>query len=141
MIGLLFWLLTMVGCGYAAAAGGKDGRWAAFLIIAASLLTIPATRLGQDWARTEYLILVVDLALLAGLSVLALRSRRFFPLWMTGFHLIAVLTHVSTLLAPDFAPPIYRALESLWAIPMTLAMMWGIHLDRRDKFETRIRSL
>jgi hypothetical protein len=132
MIGSLFWLLTLVGCGYAAAAGGKDGRWAAGLIIAASLLTIPATRLGQDWAKTEYLILAVDLALLLGLYTLTLKSRSHFPIWMTGFHLIAVLTHVSTLLAPGFAPPIYRALGSLWAIPMTLAMMYGIQLDRRS---------
>lgn len=132
MIGALFWLLTLFGCGYAAAAGGKDGRWAAGLIIAASLLTIPATRLGQDWAKTEYLILAVDLALLIGLYALAMVSRSLFPIWMTGFHLIAVLTHVSTLLAPGFAPPIYRALGSLWAIPMMLAMMRGIHLDRRS---------
>lgn len=50
---------------------------------------------------------------------------------MAGFHLIAVLTHFSTLLVLEFAPPIYRALGSLWAVPMTLSMMWGIHLDRR----------
>ncbi len=129
----MFWLLTVVGCGYAAVLGGRDGRWAASLIIAASALTIPATRMGESWARTEYLILLVDLFLLMGLYTLALLSRRYFPLWMTGFHLIAVVTHLSTLLAPRYAPEIYRALGSLWAIPMTLVMMWGIHLDRRHK--------
>lgn len=130
MIGTLFWLLTLVGCSYAAALGGKSGRCAAVLIVAASLLTIPATRLGRGWAGTELLILSVDLALLIGLFVLSLKSSRYFPVWMTGFHLIAVLTHVSTIISPEFTPKIYRAVESLWAIPMTLVMMWGIHLDR-----------
>lgn len=131
MIMLLFWSLTLMGCGYAALAGGRDGRVAAGLIIAASLLTIPATRLGHAWASTELLILGVDLALLAGLYTLTLRSRSFFPIWMVGFHLIAVTTHLSTIVAPDFTPRIYRGLVTLWAVPMTLAMVWGIHLDRR----------
>lgn len=133
MIGALFWMLTLVGCGYAAALGGSSGRWAAFLILAASLLTIPAGRLGSGWRETEQLILLVDLALLTGLCVLSLKSDRFFPLWMTGFHLIAVLTHLSTLIVGDYTPKIYRAVESLWAVPMTLAMMWGIRLDRRKR--------
>lgn len=131
MIGILFWLLTAVGCGYAAALGGKDGRWAAALIVGASILTIPATRMEGSWARTEYLILTVDALLLLGLFILSQRSKRYFPIWMTGFHLIAVVTHMSTLISPSFAPEIYRALGSLWAVPMTLAMIWGIHLDRR----------
>jgi len=130
MIGALFWLLTLVACGYAVALGGRSGRWAAALVIAASLLTIPATRLGQGWEGPEALIFLVDLGLLAGLYHLSLRTDRYFPIWMTGFHLLAVLTHLSTLAAPDFTPQIYRAAESLWAIPMAIAMMWGITLDR-----------
>lgn len=135
MIGALFWLLTLVGCGYASVFGGKDGRWVTGLILGASLLTIPATRLGQDWAKTEYLILAVDVGLLIGLVILTLRSDRFYLIWMTGFHLVAVITHLSTLWAAQFTPHIYRALEGLWAIPMTLAMIWGVHRDRRLRLD------
>ena len=131
MVALLFWTLTLLGCGYAATYGGRDGRWAVFLIISATLLTIPAILLGREWRNTEYGILLVDLMLLASLYALSLRSRRFFPLWMTGFHLVAVTTHVSTLIAPEFTPRIYRALESVWAIPMTMSMIIGIALDHR----------
>lgn len=133
MIGLLFWALTLVGCGYAASAGGRDGRWAAALIISASLLTIPATRLGEHWTRSEHGILAVDVGLLVGLYVLSLRARTFFPLWMTGFHLVAVATHLSTMLAPDFTPRVYRAMASLWAVPMTVSMVIGVALDRRSR--------
>jgi uncharacterized membrane protein (UPF0136 family) len=136
-VALLFWLLTLLGCGYAAAWGGKDGRWAVFLILSATLLTIPAMILGRQWQNIEYGILLVDAALLASLYALCLRSRRYFPIWMTGFHLVAVTTHVSTLLAPEFTPRIYRALESVWAIPMTLSMIIGIALDRRSEAKSR----
>lgn len=132
MIGQLFWALTLLACGFVAVSGGRDGRWAVLLIICASLLTIPATRLGQQWARTEHLILAVDLALLVGLYALALRTRRHFPMWMAGFQLIAVTTHLSTFIAPAFTPAIYRAMESLWAVPITLSMVLGVALDRRS---------
>jgi hypothetical protein len=130
MIGLFFWMLTLAGCGYAAMLGGREGRWAACLIISASLLTIPATRLGAHWARSELGVMSVDAALLVGLYVLSLRSRRYFPIWMAGFHLVAVGTHLGTLIAPDFTPRIYRALASLWAVPMTVCMVLGVALDR-----------
>ncbi len=78
----------------------------------------------------------VDLGLLLGLYALALRSRRFFPIWMAGFHLIAVTTHLSTVLEPEITPRLYRAMESLWAIPITLAMVFGIALDRRAGIRT-----
>lgn len=131
VIGILFWSLTLLACGYAVAAGGRDGRWAVFLLLSASLLTIPAARLGRHWAGTEFGVFGVDLALLVGLYVLALRSLRFFPVWMTGLHLIAVTTHLSTILVPDIAPRLYKAMESLWAVPITLSMVFGIAMDRR----------
>lgn len=131
IIAVLFWLLVLVTCSHAAALGGRDGRWAAFLVIAASLLTLPATLLGRGWGRTELAILMVDLMLLIGLYALMLRSRRYWPIWMVGFHLVAVASHLGTILVPTFSPAIYRALGSLWAIPMLVTMMVGIELDRK----------
>ncbi|QAY79047.1 hypothetical protein [Sphingosinicella sp. BN140058] len=131
LIGLLFWLLAGLSCGYAIVFGGKDGRWAAFLIIAAALMTIPAARVGRAWGSTEMAIFAVDSVLLFGFYGLMLASRRFWPIWITGFHLIAVATHFSTMLAPAFTPAIYRALESMWAIPIQLTLLLGVELDRR----------
>jgi hypothetical protein len=131
LIALLFWLLAALCCGYAIAFGGKDGRWAAFLIIGAAIMTIPAARVGQAWGSTELAVFAVDTALLVGFYALMLASRRYWPVWMTGFHLIAVVTHISTMVAPAFTPAIYRALESVWAIPVLLSLLLGVELDRR----------
>lgn len=133
IVGALFWAMTIAACGFSAIFGGKDGRWAATLIIGASLMTIPATRLGEQWEAPEILILLVDAVLLIGLYALTLHAKSYFPIWMSGFHLVAVLTHLSTVIAPDFTPAIYRALGSVWAIPISLAMVFGILMDRHPQ--------
>lgn len=131
LIALLFWMLTLLCCGYAIRFGGRDGRWAAFLILAASLLSLPPTLMKGAYADTELIIFAVDLLLLAGLYALMLSSGRYWPIWMTGFHLVAVVTHISTMLVPDFTPQIYRAMGSFWAIPISLVLIIGVELDRR----------
>ena len=139
LIGLLFWALTLLCCGYAIGIGGRDGRLAASLILAASGLSVPATLMDHGYVETELIILVVDLLLLGGLYALMISSRRYWPIWMTGFHLIAVITHLSTLLTPNFAPLVYWALGSFWAIPMPLVMLIGVELDRRAAARLRVR--
>lgn len=105
----------------------------------ASLLTVPATLLGEAWQRPELAILAVDTLLLTGLYWLTLTSRRYFPIWMTGFHLVAVATHLGADLAPDFTPRLYRALAGLWAIPVTISLALGIFLDQRAAVRPRPR--
>ena len=140
IVGLLFWALASSCCGYAVVAGGRDGRRAVALILCATLLSIPAQRFGHHWGRTELLLLSVDLGLLAGLYALMLRSERYWPIWMVGFHLIAVTTHISTVIAPDVTPRLYRAMESVWAIPVLVSMFAGIVMDRRAGLEARLRT-
>jgi hypothetical protein len=136
IIGILFWLLALLSCVYAAVAGGRDGRWAAFMIMLASALTVPAAHLDHSWGHIELARMAVDSALLGGLYGLMLQSRRYWPIWMTGFHLIAVVTHLSVLLAPHYTPAIYRGMQSVWALPVLLSMVIGIALDRRGEWRT-----
>lgn len=130
-------MLTLLCCGHAVLFGGRDGRWAAFAFLVAVGLTIPAGRLGKAWGETELLVLGADLILLASLYALMLASRRYWPIWMVGFHLIAVVTHLSTMLTPNFTPQVYRAMESFWAIPLLLSLLIGVELDRRAALRSR----
>lgn len=131
LVGLAFWILTLFTCAYAWARGGQDGRIAAAMIMGASVLSIPAALAGASWEHTEAAMLSVDLLLLIGLYMLALRSQRYFVIWLVGLHLVAVVSHLSTIVAPDFTPRIYRALSSFWALPMALVMFFGIRADER----------
>jgi hypothetical protein len=60
-----------------------------------------------------------------------LHSRSYWPIWMTGFHLIAVTTHFSVMLAPHYTPAIYRGMQSVWALPVLVSMLIGVALDRQ----------
>lgn len=131
MVGLLFTILLFASCVYACIAGGKDGRWVSLLVVSAALLSMPASYLDYGWSRVQLPVLAVDLLLLAGLFIIALRSRRFWPLWVTAFHLLSISTHVARFAEPDLPPLIYFALQSFWSLPLLLAMVAGIMLDRR----------
>lgn len=137
LIGFLFWMLVLLCCIHAVAFGGRDGRWAALMILGASLMTLPPTLLKGAYAHTELIIFAADLLLLGGLFAVMLCSRRYWPIWMVGFHLVAVVTHISTILAPSFTPELYRAMESFWAIPVLLSMLIGVELDRRAARRSR----
>ncbi|PZU57171.1 MAG: hypothetical protein DI547_14160 [Sphingobium sp.] len=131
MVAIFFWTLMLMSCAYAAFFGGRDGRWASIMIVAATALTLPATLLDESFARTQLPVTAVDILLLLGLYMLAMRSARYFPIWMTAFQLITVTTHLSTIAAPNLTPKIYQAMETVWAIPCLLSMVAGVMLDRR----------
>jgi peptidoglycan/LPS O-acetylase OafA/YrhL len=132
MVSQLFTILLFASCGYACIAGGKDGRWISLFIIAAALLSIPASYLEQSWAHTQLPVFGVDLLLLGALVAVSLRSRHYWPLWMTGFHLGSIATHLATIAAPvQLKPMLYFAMQSFWSLPMLLVMVAGIMIDRR----------
>lgn len=131
MVGLLFTILLFASCAYACIAGGKEGRWVSLLIVSAALLSIPASYLDYGWSRVQLPVLAVDFLLLVGLFVIAMRSPRYWPLWVTAFHLISISTHVARIAESSLPPLVYFALQSFWSLPVLLAMVGGIMLDRR----------
>ncbi|MFZ5746896.1 MAG: hypothetical protein ACOY45_04470 [Pseudomonadota bacterium] len=133
MVGYLFTILLFSSCAYACVAGGKDGRWASFLLILAAILSLPASYLDYAWVHTQLPVFLVDVALLVGLGVIAFRSHHFWPLWATAFHFISVSTHAATIIEPSFRPIIYFALQSFWSLPLLLVMVAGIMLDRQAR--------
>jgi hypothetical protein len=134
-IPILFWTLTLVCCAHAAIVGGAAGRWgAALFVITAASSYLAEYVLGRPpdvWGRANTILAIVDGTYLVGLYLLAQISRCYWPIWAAGFQLNSTLTHVAVLLSPT-EPRLYRALESVWAIPILLAMMIGIEADRRS---------
>ncbi|WP_447726027.1 hypothetical protein [Sphingomonas koreensis] len=131
LVALSFWALTLLCCSFAALFGGKSGRAIAIIYVGAVAATALATRDPQAWADPHLPALAVDLALLGALIWVVLHSNRWFPLWFTGFHLVAVVSHLASALAPGFAPKLYFLLQSLWSVPMLLTLVIGITLDRQ----------
>lgn len=127
---LFFWMLTLFGCVFAVLFGGRDGRWFTAVFLGCVLLTIPA-QLAGSWHATQIWVMLVDTLLLGCLIWLMLRSSHYWPIWAAASQLMTVLTHVVTLMMPDFIDLIYASLSTVWVIPLMLSTIIGIELDRK----------
>lgn len=129
LIMVLIWVFLALCSVYAAVFGGRDGLIGVILIVAATLATWFA-QYFRPWSHTNFPVLFIDASLLLAFYILALRSRVFWPIWATGFHLITVAGHAATMVAPGFNSSIYYYFNGMWAIFVQMAMVWGITLDR-----------
>lgn len=130
-VALLFWGLVLLCGGFAAGYGGSAGRQVTLLYLAACLATSLVTRDDLAWLHPHLPAFTVDLLLLGGLGWVTFRSDRWFPIWFTGFHLVAVTSHLASIVVPDFSPRIYFLVQAVWSIPMLLTLAIGVALDRR----------
>jgi hypothetical protein len=105
--------------------GGRAERWGAGMLAFASVLTIPATWANPEWTAIQDMILAIDTALLAGYVALALLTDRFWPMWVAGFHLVGIATHLTMLTSIGIIPRAYAHVQAFWAYPMMIAMIIG----------------
>ncbi len=128
---VLFWALAITCCGYGAIYGGRSGRQVAVVYLLAITATIPANRMQVDWMHTHWPVFLVDLGLGIALYVIAMRSQRYWPLWIMGFHLITITSHLSAAVSPSMASKFYFGLATFWSIPKLLTIVIGVTLDRK----------
>jgi hypothetical protein len=131
MIALSFWALTLLCCSFAAVCGGRDGRRVAAIYVLGCFATAAAWYVDTDWSHPLVAIFAVDTVALLAFWRVALRSGRWFPLWVAGFQLVTVVSHIASFIAPGFAFKLYFFLESFWSVPMLLVLAAGVALDWR----------
>ncbi len=127
---LLYNLLLIGSTVFAAIFGGKTGKIGAVIFWVATFMSAWATTLNPEWRGTSYAMMAVDSLCLLALLLLAFASNRYWPIWATGLQLIAVITHVATIIDPKIVPGIYDSLSGFWSIPILLVMVSGTMLDR-----------
>lgn len=131
MIPIIFWLLALLSCGFVWLHGEREGRRAVGLFLGATLLTWGAQSLDTEWRQTHWPLMAVDTAYLVATYVFALRSNRYWPLWIAAFQLLTVTSHFATIIAPGYVPKIYTAIATFWVVPLLLSMVAGVYLDHR----------
>jgi hypothetical protein len=123
---LSYWLLLTGVAAYALWRGRGDERAAALVCVVATaasvLVNSPLTR---RFAGVETGVLVVDLLTLAAFIAIALRTKRFWPLWVAGFQLTSTFAHVLKAVHFSLVPQVYAAAERLWVYPIFLAIVVG----------------
>ena len=122
----IYYIFLVVCCGYALWRGSRFEYLGAAIMIVGSLSTLAVGRLvGSSWTSVEGGIYAVDIIALVALIHLTIKSDRFWPIWATAFHLLAVAIHTAMVVAPQITPWAFATGAAFWAYPMLLALAVG----------------
>jgi hypothetical protein len=134
---LIFGPLLLAVCIYAWLRGGTDERAVATTCLAGTLATVLViSPLRQRYAGVEEGLLLVDLAVLAGFITVALRSKRFWPLWVAGLQLTTSLGHIMKGIDQDLLPRAYGAALQFWSYPILIILAAGTYRSHRRMQES-----
>jgi len=133
-----FHLVLFAVCGFALIAGKSDERWVALTCLTASLATrLFISPVADRYAGLEIGVAVVDLATLAAFTAVALRSERFWPLWISGLQLTTSLAHIFKAMDGSLFPIAYAAAGRFWGYPILIILAVGtwrrFSRDRRNR--------
>jgi len=134
----LYWTLLALTCGYAFIRGGRDERVVAIVSAAASIITaFVLSPWGERYSQIEAGEMLVDLTVLAAFVAVALRSDRFWPLWVAGLQLTSSLAHLMKGIHIELMPQAYAAATKFWSYPILIIIIvgtWRSHnRARRDR--------
>ena len=121
-----FWTLLIVTCGYALWRGRKYEQLSAILFIAASVVSVLArSAVSRPYIGVQVSDLVIDILVTIATVVIALRSDRFWPLWVAGLQLTISMSHLLKAFSPDLLPLAYAAAERFWSYPTLIILFIG----------------
>ena len=121
-----FWAFLIVTCGYALWRGRKYEQLSAAVFIAASIVSVLARTTGQNrYLGVEHSDLVIDILVLIALVVIALRSDRFWPLWVAGLQMTITMSHLLKAIQPSLMPLAYATAERFWSFPILIILFIG----------------
>jgi len=133
---LTYWFLLAAVAIYAFARGKMDERWAAAICVLATIGTVLVQfPYSNRYSHVEVGVMIVDLLALAGFTAIALRSDRFWPLWVAGLQLTTTLAHLFRAAQVELIPQIYAVAARFWVYPIFLIIVigtWRSHRRSRD---------
>jgi hypothetical protein len=119
---------------YALFRGSRDERLVAIIcLVGAVVTTLVLSPLAQRFSGVETPAMLVDLAVFAGFLLVALRSDRFWPLWIAGLQLTTILGHLLKFVETDLFPRAYGAALNFWAYPIVIILGVGTWRSRRRR--------
>lgn len=131
----LFKIVLVLVVLFAFLRGGRDERIVALLCFAGTAATMLfLSPLGERFAAMEIGVLMIDVAMLAGFVAVALRSYRFWPLWVAGLQLTTICGHVLKSINTELLPQAYAAALYFWSYPILLILAvgtWRSHNRRK----------
>ena len=121
-----FRILLVLVVLYAFLRGGRDERIAGALCLVGAILSkVAVSPLAERYSEMEMGVLLVDISLLIGFVVIALRSERFWPLWIAGLQLTTLVGHFLKAMNEELFYRSYGAAIGVWSYPILLILLVG----------------
>src|SRR5690242_544587 len=99
-----YWAILILVSAFAFWRGRGDERLAAAICVIATIATYLVYVRKGAYEQVEIGVFIVDAATLLGFAYIALRSERFWPLWLTGLQLTTVFAHLMKAIQLDLMP-------------------------------------
>lgn len=132
----IFRALLLFSCGYALWRGRSDERIVALVCLGATLASrVAFSPISIRYNSVETGLLLIDLAVLASFIAVALRSHRFWPLWVAGLQLTTSMAHLMKAMDEHLLPIAYGAAIALWSYPILIILAigtWRGHQRRKQ---------
>lgn len=135
----LFRILLALVSLYVLLWGKRDERLVTLILVLGVVATEFALPPVQERFRgVETNVMIVDLAVFGGFLWVALRSDRFWPLWVAGLQLTSILGHLMKAVETDLFSKAYAAALVFWFYPMLVVLAIGTWRNAR---RTRVEQV
>ena len=128
-----YYAILFLVSAYAFMRGRSDERIAVATCILATFATNIVYSPRGSYVGVELGVLLVDLGALAAFTFLALRSDRFWPLWVAGLQLTTVIAHALKGVQLDLMPQAYAAAARFWVYPIFMIIVVGTYRSARRR--------
>lgn len=131
-----YFVVLFVVCAYAFVRGRTDERAVAATCLVASIASVlVATQKASAYSHLEAGILLVDIGAFVAFTLVALKSERFWPLWVAGLQLTTLMSHAFKVGRLDLMPQAYAAAARFWVYPIFLIIVIGTWRSHRRRVE------
>lgn len=96
-------------------------------------LALPRLQPLYSHTSVSWGFFAIDVALLVGLTIVAIAARRFWPIWVAGLQAATVFAHIAKALNPDMLPIGYSFQIRFWGYAMLLLTAIGTWRHVRRK--------
>ena len=125
---LLGWVCLVFTCGIVAWRGERPEKLGATVIVAAWVLSTVFEQ-RRSWLEPQVGVFIVDILALIAFVAIAAWSRRYWAIWVAGFHAVGVLTHVLVLINPRALYRAYYMLSFSIGFLLLGALLAGVMLE------------
>jgi hypothetical protein len=106
--------------------GKADERLAAGVCVAGTILTVAVgDELKVHSSGFHPLAFMVDLGVFLAFLAIALRSTRFWPMWVAGLQLTATIIHPMMMISPALPGMVFGTALAFWSYPILLLIAVG----------------